>query len=358
MDNANSAYTTVDGALYTKDLSMILRYPEGKRDVSFSLPESVTNIGEGAFYNCRNLKELTIPNSVTGNVEGDFISGCSSLQNIYVYKTNGILTNSINTDGITNCVMYVPSGLFEEYKTNQNYSNFDIRSKNLIINDCSVNENPTPTCVSLKMKLSEKYCHITESGIIDHNIKNTGDNIIVMSLEPEKNNDILFYTVADDGYKETKTITITTPKIDLTTQQPQIMTNNSVLVIATTNISDEESNAGFQWIERDAPETIVPNEIYATVHDGYLKYNIDINGLQTSSYYKVRAFYKSAAGNYYYGDWQIFKCETDGIVNVPNKTVPVVEGYYNCNGHKSNVLQRGVNIIRYTDGTTYKMFVK
>ena len=43
------------------------------------IPNSVTSIGEAAFYNCTGLKEITIPNSVT-SIGEDAFSGCSYLK--------------------------------------------------------------------------------------------------------------------------------------------------------------------------------------------------------------------------------------------------------------------------------------
>ena len=48
---------------------------------SISIPDSVTNIGGGAFSGCTGLTEIDIPDSVT-NIGGDAFYGCSNLTNI------------------------------------------------------------------------------------------------------------------------------------------------------------------------------------------------------------------------------------------------------------------------------------
>ncbi len=49
--------------------------------VGVTLPESITNIGMGAFLGCVNLKWINIPSSVTA-IEASAFSGCSSLESI------------------------------------------------------------------------------------------------------------------------------------------------------------------------------------------------------------------------------------------------------------------------------------
>jgi len=50
---------------------------------SITIPNSVTSIGEGAFSGCSGLTSITIPNSVTSIGEGAF-SGCSGLTSITI----------------------------------------------------------------------------------------------------------------------------------------------------------------------------------------------------------------------------------------------------------------------------------
>ena len=54
---------------------------------SITIPNSVTSIGENAFYNCDGLPSITIPNSVTSIGEEAFI-GCDGLTSIIVEKGN------------------------------------------------------------------------------------------------------------------------------------------------------------------------------------------------------------------------------------------------------------------------------
>ncbi len=78
----NEKYKSVDGVVYTKDMSIIVVCPITAKG-SFSIPNSVTSIGDYAFYDCRGLTSIEIPNSVTSI--GDFaFSDCSSLTSIAI----------------------------------------------------------------------------------------------------------------------------------------------------------------------------------------------------------------------------------------------------------------------------------
>ncbi len=81
VNSANQFYTADDGVLYTKDMQKIIQYPAGKSNTKFDIPESVTEIGSGAFYGCSSLTTITFPSSVT-EIGLKAFSGCSSLTTI------------------------------------------------------------------------------------------------------------------------------------------------------------------------------------------------------------------------------------------------------------------------------------
>ena len=61
----NNAYKSIDGNLYSKDGKNLIQYSVGKSNEFFAIPTGVTSIGDAAFYNCSNLKSITIADSVT-----------------------------------------------------------------------------------------------------------------------------------------------------------------------------------------------------------------------------------------------------------------------------------------------------
>lgn len=79
----NPYYMTVDGVLYSKSGNIIVRYPENKINVSFTIPDFVTIVGKNAFNRCRNLIEVNIPESVIELQEKSF-AYCTHLQKIKI----------------------------------------------------------------------------------------------------------------------------------------------------------------------------------------------------------------------------------------------------------------------------------
>ena len=67
---ANSYFAAIDGVLYNNDVTQIIWLPLGKTG-QFSLPPTVTSIGENAFYGT-GITSLEIPLSVTSISRGAF----------------------------------------------------------------------------------------------------------------------------------------------------------------------------------------------------------------------------------------------------------------------------------------------
>jgi len=51
VDASNPAYSSLDGVLYDKAMTVLIQYPGGKSG-GFTIPNSVTSIGEMAFLGC------------------------------------------------------------------------------------------------------------------------------------------------------------------------------------------------------------------------------------------------------------------------------------------------------------------
>ena len=82
VDGLNSTYSSVDGVLFNKTQTTLLQYPAGIAATSYTIPDSVTSIGKGAFESSTRLTSVTIPDGVTRIGDGAF-EGCTSLVGVY-----------------------------------------------------------------------------------------------------------------------------------------------------------------------------------------------------------------------------------------------------------------------------------
>jgi hypothetical protein len=89
--DTNTRYSSINGvlydnsrAVYENDLGIFLmKYPAGKTESSFTIPNNTTIIGDRAFSGCTGLTSVTIPNSVTSISEYAF-SGCTGLTSVTI----------------------------------------------------------------------------------------------------------------------------------------------------------------------------------------------------------------------------------------------------------------------------------
>ena len=135
VDPENKVYASENGVLFDKAMTELIKYPSGKKDKSYAVPEgvvtisdrafnscpeissvtlpqSVAYIGSYAFYECGKLIDIDLPKSVETIGEGAF-ADCSNLESIVI--PDGII--SVNNATFRNCYrlssVVLPSGIVE-----------------------------------------------------------------------------------------------------------------------------------------------------------------------------------------------------------------------------------------------------
>ena len=81
LHNESKAFVYEHQVLFNKDKTTLIAYRS--KEKSYIIPNSVTNIGDSAFSECKSLTSIKIPNSVT-NIGNDVFWGCSSLTSINI----------------------------------------------------------------------------------------------------------------------------------------------------------------------------------------------------------------------------------------------------------------------------------
>lgn len=94
---SNTAFTTFDGVLFTKDMKTIVCYP-GAHSEEYSLPSHTSKIGNGAFATCSSLKTVTLHDGVTSIGDYGFFNN-TSLETITVPSS----VSSIGASAFADC---------------------------------------------------------------------------------------------------------------------------------------------------------------------------------------------------------------------------------------------------------------
>ena len=120
VSEGNTAYSSIEGVLFSKDATYLIRYPENKDCSKYIIPDSVTGIGNDAFNGCMSLTSITIPNNVT-NIGFNAFYRCTSLTSITI--PDGVTNigwnaftgcTSLTSITIPDSVTSIFSGAFEE----------------------------------------------------------------------------------------------------------------------------------------------------------------------------------------------------------------------------------------------------
>ena len=115
VDDGNNYYLSREGVLFDKKQECLVQYPTGSERSSYAIPDSVTEIAQGAFSKCfylediilgrgltslesgifdgcRNLKTITIPVGIR-DISADAFAECSRLENIIVDPANPVYSS-------------------------------------------------------------------------------------------------------------------------------------------------------------------------------------------------------------------------------------------------------------------------
>ena len=364
--------------------------------ISVTIPESVISIDVGAFSGCSGLTTISIPNSVTIVCDGAF-SGCSRLSSV----TIGSGLTSLGTGVFNNCVELSSIKVKAENKCFDSHNNCNAiieTSSNKLIAGC--NKTVIPNDVT-SIEFNAFYgCSRLNSITIPNSVKFIGHHAFygcsgLTSINIPDNvrsiGECAFYgcssltsvtipnsvtSIGSSAFNGCSSLTSVTIPEGIAMIAGGTFSGCSRLTSVTipstvTNIGDRAfSNCVrltdvYCYAENvpGASAVISSSEYYST----HSFYNVPLSSATLHVPVASISSYQSTA------PWSSFgtivalteedaimnvKADEDAIWNVNATTDEPNPVFYDTNGRKSDRPHPGINIIRYSDGTSKKVLVK
>ena len=180
--NESKAFIYEDHVLFNKNKTILIAYIA--KGTNYTIPNSVTTIGDSAFWDCDSLTSINIPNSVTTIGKGAF-SGCDSLTSInipnsvttigdYAFSDCGSLTSINIPNSVTTIGKWAFSGCIS--LTSINIPNSVTTIGEHAFSDCySLTSINIPNSVTTIGKSAFRLCKSITSINIPNSVTTIGD---------------------------------------------------------------------------------------------------------------------------------------------------------------------------------------
>lgn len=318
---------------------------------SISIGNSVTTIGEGAFVRCHGLTSVAIPNSVVTIGESAFYD-CKSL--VFVSIGNSVTTigdyafgecRKLASANIPNSVMTIGEGAF--------YDCFNLVSAIIPNSVTSIGERAFYNCEDIAfVSIGSSVTSIGNDAFLGCGIKivELNSNVIVSQNYSDgasicnlfAHNNVRAYILRDgvssigdyafSGFADG-------------TQEITLDIGSNISYIGKS-ILDYHSCK----LDLICRATVIPN----TDEEAFNRVNLSLSTLYVPEE-SMEAYQTTAP-------WSKFKnivpITSSGIIEPTAMQQPTIVECYDLSGRRTSQLQRGVNIIKMSDGTTKKVVVK
>lgn len=289
----------------------------GLRDIS--IPSGVTSIGKGAFKGC-GLKEFTLPKQVT-EITDEMFFNCS-LQHIYLH------------DGLKSIGNYA-------------FAISALKEINIPNSVAYIGDNCFQGCGGLEevVILSDQITEIPNEAFADCNAL----NIIKLPANLERIGERAFIGTWRLGTKEGLTIPSKVREIGSEAFYKSLFDAvDIVLPSSLTNIYSAFEGSGARVIHCYMPEPL-PLSSFSFGGGGSLS--------------NCKLYVPKGCANKYrnaevWRDFDIEEMEVTGIGSATNDSTVTEEARYDANGNLLTAPAKGLNIVRYSDGTVKKIMVE
>ena len=208
VNSANSTYTSVDGVLFSKDKSVVIRFPIAKDLQNYDIPEGTTTIANGAFQST-NLTSVTIPSSITAIEINAFYTYSENLTEITAKMVQPceIEEYVFSSSTYQNAKLKVPSGKISVYQSTNYWSNFQN-----IVDETETLVTAQIDGISYALSNSDKTAAITNVGaqyddvVVPETVTYNGQSYTVTGIAEQ--------ALASDGFNYSVSMPSTITSVD------------------------------------------------------------------------------------------------------------------------------------------------
>ncbi len=179
----NASFLVEDNILYSLDKTKLYLYPSQKPETSFTVPETVTELGNDALKDCDALEEIILPEGLT-RIENNNFNNCKNLKTLTIPEGVTSLSHVGN-----NCAsletLYLPSTLTYVYDIFSKCGLKDVyfnNTQDYWYNMANVKSTAVLTYPTIHFSDDNDYIKLNENGI-DYRIYS--DKAIVMGCDKD-----------------------------------------------------------------------------------------------------------------------------------------------------------------------------
>lgn len=173
---------------------------------------------------------------------------------------------------------------------------FDVTTADIVVNFACTS---SPTTLDISASYDAGDAIVTSASF---EWEEETDTLSLSGLEPGETYEYTYCITTEEGDVHIYKAQFTTDALAIRISEMKIVSAGNVVVVATTNIVEEENvNVGLEWRRYDWPEEIQTKAGVAYFLAGTIEGSI--RNLNAEKFWKIRPVFLSQAGNQYVGDW-------------------------------------------------------